>query len=51
MDTGDHKTVFAALLKEKQIDPGELLTELLEEDSPLYCFFDYYHELVSYFDD
>lgn len=43
--------VFAALLKEKQIDPGKLLTELLEDDDPTYQFFDCYNSLFSYFDD
>ncbi len=43
--------VFAELLKDKKINPEELLAELLGEDYPLYHLFDYHREVFAYFDD
>lgn len=42
---------FAALLAEKQIEPSELLAELMEADFPIYQFWDWHKDLFSYFDD
>lgn len=44
-------SIFAALLREKKIDPGKLLTELLKEDDPIYRLYDHHNSLFSYFDD
>lgn len=44
-------TSFDTLLKEKKIQPDELLAELLAEDFPIHRLFDRHKDVFSYFDD
>ena len=42
---------FENLVKEKDLDKGEILKRVIKDDFPVYCFFENYRTLFKFFDD
>ena len=42
---------FENLVKEKDLDKGEILKRVIKDDFPVYCFFENYRTLFEFFDD